>query len=150
MKSSVTDVTDPAKLSKLARSTSSEAKSMCKLTSLSSARLYSGWISPLVTKTDSQGRGLEGCGWAGERGVRAWHGQAWWSSAPGLDMPIPTFGSPQSSSTQRPRSCKCFDTHVIHSSVEVPGTSTSITSLCVFNHLQPQRFILYFLVQTGM
>lgn len=75
MKSSVTDVTDPAKLSKLASSTAVKLP-LCELTSLSFASLRPGWIFPLVSGTDSQHRAQEGCGRAGECGRRGWHHQA--------------------------------------------------------------------------
>ena len=85
MKPSVTDVTDPAKLSRLAGSTSSEAQPVCKLNSVSFACLYPGWISPFVTKTDSQGSAQEGCGCAGEQGRCRREGQE------GLASPSPVL-----------------------------------------------------------
>lgn len=120
MKSSVTDVTDPAKLSKLAGSTMAKPP-VCELTSLSFACLHPGWIFPLVLEqTHSKGPRKDVGGQvsvAGGVGIT----KPPWSSPPSMKLLVPTSGSPQSCSAQRPRSCSYLGTHVIHSSLGCLG-----------------------------
>lgn len=149
MKSSVTDVTDPAKLSKLAGSTAPKPPA-CELTSLSFACVHPGWIFPLVTGTDPRQRAREGCGRAGEGGRRGWHHQApvvltsqHEAACPHLWEPtkLLSTAAPILQIFGHPRNSQLFG---------VSGTSTSITPLCMFNHSQALGSVLPCLVEREM
>lgn len=148
MKSSVTDVTDPAKLSKLAGSTVAELP-MCELTSLSCACLHPGWIFPLVSGTDSQQSTQEG--WGGQVSVAGGVGitKPPWSSLPSMKLLVPTSGSPQSCSAQQTQSCKYLGAHVIHSSLGCLGPAIQ-SHHCIFNHSLTWGFIIPCLVEREM
>lgn len=94
MKSSVTDVTDPAKLSKLAGSTA-EKLPVCELTSLTFACLQDGFSLLFLEQTHSKGPSKAVGGRmsvAGGAGIT----KPPWSSLPSMKLLVHTSGSPQS------------------------------------------------------
>lgn len=148
MKSSVTDVTDPAKLSKLAGSTTAKPP-VCELTSLSFACLHPGWIFPLVLEQTQQ-RAQEGCGRAGECGRRGWHHQAPVVLTSQHEAACPHLWEPTKLLCTAAQILQLFG-HPRNSQLfGMSGTSTSITPLCMFNHSQAWGFILPCLVEREM
>lgn len=116
MKSSVTDVTDPAKLSKLAGSTA-EKLPVCELTSLSFACLQDGFSLLFLEQTPSKGPSKA----VGGQARRGWHHQAPLVLTSQHEIACPHLWEPTEYPAQQPRSCEYLGTHVIHSSLGCLG-----------------------------